>query len=185
MLPRVPLPSASWPGSPHTPGDHGWALGEVRHCSPLWLSCCNMTTLCPWVSGYMGRALMLLSLQGTSSYLCRLGLSPPVPSPAQAQELTLLKWLRENLPELPVDPKLAFVGHMALEEKYLNGAHKANQTEVPPTDLGVAHPPPSPGTGEADRAARMAATVACLIWRRIRETVCSARERKRYYMMGN
>ena len=185
MLPRVPLPSASWPGSPHTPGDHGWALGEVRHCSPLCLSCCNMTTLCPWVSGYMGRALMLLSLQGTSSYPCGLGLSPPDPSPAQAQELTLLKWLRENLPELPVDPKLAFVGHMALEEKYLNGAHKANQTEVPPTDLGIAHPPPSPGTGEADRAARMAATVACLIWRRIRETVCSARERKRYYMMGN
>ena len=38
------LPSASWPGSPHTPGDRGWALGEVRHCSPLCLSCCNMTT---------------------------------------------------------------------------------------------------------------------------------------------
>lgn len=122
---------------------------------------------------------MLLSLQGTSSYLCRLGLSPPVPSPAQAQELTLLKWFRENLPELPVDPKLAFVGHMALEEKYLNGVHKANQTEVPPTDLGIAHPPPSPGTGEPDRAARMAATVACLIWRRIRETESAQRERGR------
>lgn len=174
-LPRVPLPSASWLGSPHAPGDHGWALGEVRHCSLLCLSCCNKTTLCPWVSSYMGRALMLLSLQGTSSYLCGLGLSPPVPSPSPGANSVQMA----QRTELPVDPKLAFVGHMALEEKYLNGAHKANQTEAPPTDFSIVHPPPSPGTGEPGRAARMAARVACLIWRRIRETESAQQERGR------
>lgn len=108
-----------------------------------------------------------------------MGWGSPLLSPAQAQELTLLKWFRENLPELPVDPKLAFVGHVALEEKYLNGTHKANQTEAPPTDSSIVHPPPSPGTGEPGRAARMAARVACLIWRRIRETKSAQQERGR------
>lgn len=73
-----------------------------------------------------------------------------------------------------MDPKLAFVGHVALEEKYVNGAHKA-----PPTDSSLVYPPPSPGTEEPGRATRMAARVACMIWRRIRETESAQQERGR------
>ena len=102
----------------------------------------------------------------------------PSPPPARGPGAAiLLKWCRGKLPGLPVDPNQALVGHVALEEKYLNGAHKANQTEAPPTGPGIVHPPWSPGAGEPDRAARMEATVACVIWKRIGETESAQQER--------
>lgn len=95
-----------------------------------------MTTLCPWVSGYMGKGLMPYITARRFLMSAWAGVLPS-PPPAQGPGAAiLLKWCRENFPGLPVDPKQALVGHVALEEKHLNGAHEATQTEAPPTGPG-------------------------------------------------
>lgn len=85
-----------------------------------------------------------------------------------------VKMVQRGASGLPLDLKLALVSHVVSERKCLNGAEGKPDL---PTSLGVVHAPRTPGAREPGEAARMEATGACLVWKRIGETESVQQER--------